>query len=304
MSAPRSDATRSELNYYITRSTKYKVFTAEEEKAAFTKLTDVLSRQKLNPEEVSIKKEVTLLTQKIACANLGLVIAIAKKYNFRDNISDLIAQGNLALLEAIPHFDVSKGYKFSTFGSSCIRHRILAYMRHNHSIVHFPNNDRLEKIFFHASRDIAEGERKNVHVTTEMLAKKYDCGVEETEEMLNFLSINKGLVALDAQIPSFGDENHTQADVIPDNTLNTESNIDGSDLCNQLEKRFLPRLSPVEKDILLNRIMSEDPDNLDTIGRRHSSRWGKSAFLSKERIRQIESKVKVALMNYTQRIMA
>jgi RNA polymerase sigma factor (sigma-70 family) len=58
---------------------------------------------------------------KIAIGNLNLVYAIAKRRNFLySELSDLIAEGNLALIRAIESFDWTRGYKFSTFAYTVI----------------------------------------------------------------------------------------------------------------------------------------------------------------------------------------
>jgi RNA polymerase primary sigma factor len=54
-------------------------------------------------------------------ANLALVIAMAKRMKIPDvNFSELVSEGNMALLRAIEKFDVSRGYKFSTYACRVI----------------------------------------------------------------------------------------------------------------------------------------------------------------------------------------
>lgn len=57
----------------------------------------------------------------IARLNLGLVLAMAKRSYYRHlDFSDLVSEGNMALLRAIDKFDVSKGFKFSTYACRAI----------------------------------------------------------------------------------------------------------------------------------------------------------------------------------------
>lgn len=66
-----------------------------------------------------------MLANAMCVCNLRLVVAIAKAYDNRGMcMIDLVQEGNLGLLRAIDKFDVSRGYRFSTFATWWIRQRI------------------------------------------------------------------------------------------------------------------------------------------------------------------------------------
>lgn len=63
------------------------------------------------------------IRNRIAEANLRLVVAVAKKFaNSGQSLEDLVSEGTLPLLRAVELFDVSKGNAFSTYATHALRH--------------------------------------------------------------------------------------------------------------------------------------------------------------------------------------
>ena len=97
------------VKLYLREIGKIPLLTAEEEMVYATKALE-------GDEEA---------TKRLVEANLRLVVSIAKKYVGRGMLFlDLIQEGNMGLIKAVEKFDVTKGYKFSTYATWWIRQAI------------------------------------------------------------------------------------------------------------------------------------------------------------------------------------
>ena len=82
---------------------------------------------KLTPSERATARRAVrngeAATEQFVCANLRLVVSIAKRYQASSGLDllDLVQEGNLGLLHAVEKFDWRKGFKFSTYATWWIR---------------------------------------------------------------------------------------------------------------------------------------------------------------------------------------
>lgn len=108
--------------------------------------TDVEKEKMLNPEEefevakraASGDKEAI---EKLIKANLRFVISVAKQYSVNpEMLNDLIAQGNIGLIDAAKTFDPSRGFKFISYAVWHVRKEIMLYLNNLERTVRVPTN--------------------------------------------------------------------------------------------------------------------------------------------------------------------
>ena len=109
LSVPEGVSTEDPVRMYLKEIGKVQLLSTEEE-------IQLAKRIELGDEEAK---------QRLAEANLRLVVSIAKRYVGRGmQFLDLIQEGNLGLIKAVEKFDYTKGYKFSTYATWWIRQAI------------------------------------------------------------------------------------------------------------------------------------------------------------------------------------
>jgi len=212
-------------------------------------------------------------------SNLRLVVKIAKRYINRGlPFLDLIEEGNMGLIKAVERFKISKECRFSTYATWWIRQSI------ERALV---NQSRTIRLPVHVSDDI----NKMLRVTRELVQKmNREPSVKEvaTEMSVSAAHVRKLMVLLkktySIERPMGDSNNYFLIDTIEDT-----STVSPAELLEDLNKyelvaTWFETLSESEKKILTLRFGLDDkePQTLDTIGR--------SFGVTRERIRQIESK--------------
>ena len=123
------------VRMYLREIGRVSLLNSEDETRLATAMQKGEDAQKsLTRKQVSLKSKTRLqeaiqaaevARQKLAEANLRLVVSVAKRYMGRGmSFLDLIQEGNIGLLRAVERFDYSKGYKFSTYATWWIRQAI------------------------------------------------------------------------------------------------------------------------------------------------------------------------------------
>lgn len=217
---------------------------------------------------------------KLIEANLRLVISLAKHYQGCGlSFQDLIQEGNIGLIKAADKFDVEKGFRFSTYASWWIKQAISRAIADQSRTIRIPvhmteNISKVKKV----ERDLTT--KLNRDPSLEELASALSLSVEELVEIKSYMMDTTSL-----DIP-VGDEDDgtTVASFVEDTKFTNPADTIAKEADAEVVDAVLRTLSEREADILRRRfgIGFNHPMTLEDIGKEYG--------LSRERIRQIESK--------------
>jgi RNA polymerase sigma-32 factor len=276
--------TRSELDMLMAEAARYPLLAQEEENELVARWRDHGERSALD---------------KLLGSHLRLVIKLARGLRgYGVPIEDLIAEGNVGLMQAAQRYDPERQVRFATYAAWWIRASMHELVLKSGSIVRTVRTGDQKKLFFNLRRMKAKraqlgetGELSAAAVTE--IAQALGVSEHDVREMDQRLGI--GDVSLDAPLTSEGED--SRMDFLTDDQAPTPEALiadeDERDKRRLLLDAAMAGLNDRERHILRERRLSEEPRTLEEL----SQVYG----VSRERIRQIEARALEKLAAATRR---
>lgn len=270
------------LTKYMAEIQKFPILSAEQEYEYATKW---------------VRDHDNVAAEKLVASHLRLVVSVAYDFkNYGLPVSDLIASGNMGLMQALQKFDPERGFRFSTYAMFWIKAEIYETILNNWSIVKLGSSANQKRVFFNLSRA-----KRALGIMDNTLSD------EQTKQIADYLSVSESDVEnvstrMSARDVSLNSPMGTDSDAkdILSNMADTRVNIEDSH--EQLEfkrrgyellRKHLDDLPERDREILKARRLSDPAATLETLSKKYK--------ISRERVRQIEerafNKLRDAILN-------
>src|ERR1700744_3860447 len=221
---------------------------------------------------------------KLVTSHLRLVAKIAMGYRgYGLPLADLIAEGNVGMMQAVKRFDPERGFRFATYAMWWIRAAVQEYILHSWSLVKIGTTAAQKKLFFNLRRLKAKLEQFDQgDLSPEAVAAiAKDLDVPEAE----VIEMNRRLGGVDNSLNAMlgGEADSEWLEMLPDERPSQETvvgDIEEGQRRRSLLGAALKKLNPREREIVVERRLKDEPATLEELSHKYA--------VSRERIRQIE----------------
>jgi RNA polymerase sigma-32 factor len=223
---------------------------------------------------------------RLVTSHLRLVAKIAMGYRgYGLPVGELIAEGNIGMMQAVKRFDPEKGFRLATYAIWWIKAAIQEYILRSWSMVKMGTSVAQKRLFFNLRKlknRLQAFEEGDLH--PENLSKIADTLQVSEEEVTDMnRRMSGGDHSLNATMAGDGESEYI--DFLADPAENQETLLIESQDLSQKKKQLAQALSTLndrERAIFLARRLSEEPETLEELSQRYS--------ISRERVRQIEAR--------------
>jgi RNA polymerase primary sigma factor len=286
----RAAGSSDPVRMYLKEIGKVPLLTAEEEvilarcvEAGLRATERIVEREECGDaavvsRDVQLRGEGTEAKRILVEANLRLVVSIAKRYRNRGMaFLDLIQEGNLGLMRAVDKFDYTKGFKFSTYATWWIRQAITRAIADQARTIRIPVHmvETINKVV-RVQRQLLQDFGREP--TVEEIAERAEMSPGRVREILR---VSQETVSLEQPM---GDDDFSLSDLIEDEGAVAPSEAATRAMLNEAVNQALAELSEREQKVVRLRF------GLDDGQMRTLEEVGKEFGVTRERIRQIESK--------------
>lgn len=227
---------------------------------------------------------------RLVTSHLRLVAKIAGQYRgYGLPASELVAEGNIGLMQAVKKFDPERGFRLSTYAMWWIRAAIQEYILRSWSLVKIGTSAAQKKLFF-GLRKVKNLIRRSdgtsggtVLTPAEVSVIAHDMGVDEQDVIDMDTRMSAHDQNLNARAGADGE--YELQDLLADPADNQETLMaerQEKAIHNRMLENALAKLTDREQAIIRARHLQEEPDTLDDLSKAHN--------ISRERVRQIEAR--------------
>ncbi len=263
------------LQRYMVEARRYPLLTREEEKE--------LAVRYLETEDLDA-------AYRLVTSNLRLVVMVAREYaKASRNLLDLVQEGNIGLMEAVKRFDPYRGVRFPSYAVWWVRAYIIRYLINNWRMVKVGTTQAQRKLFFNLQKEKEKLEAQGIFPEPRLIAKRLDVKEREVVEMDQRLSSRD----LSVDAPTHDDDGGSLLDILPNRAADTEGEVADAEFQSRISEvihQFGDTLEGKEARIFEARLVASEPLTLQEIGEEYQ--------ISRERVRQIEARIKKKLKAY------